>query len=143
MLLFAVAFSPLLGCSGGTEPQPAFIYDTCLRVDDCVEAATRCEELNVEFAGYVYNNAICTTECSAEGPLSLDCSRAYIGRPGSCYPASVAGGADDTLICFEPCDTDVDCLYGFRCLGAIELCGAEVASCPIIPNDALCVPGLP
>jgi hypothetical protein len=130
----------LLGCSGGTEVVP-LLYDACFDLDDCVEGATLCEELAVEFSGLEYVNSICTTECSSEGALSADCSRALIGRFGSCYPSSIAGGIDDTLICFEPCDTDANCLLGFRCLGAIELCGGEVADCPVDPVDAICVPG--
>jgi hypothetical protein len=51
----------------------------------------------------------------------------------------VAGGRDDT-ICFEPCEFDEDCLVGFRCLSATDLCGSE-ASCPVDENDAICVPG--
>lgn len=142
LLAVVVMLSALIGCSGRSDPAPAPIYDTCFSVDDCVESATRCEELSVEFGGFVYENAICTTECATEGPVSPDCSRAYIGRQGSCYPASVAGGIDDTLICFEPCDTDLDCLFGFRCLTAVDLCGADT-SCPIAMNDAICVPGQP
>ncbi len=129
-----------LGCSGPAEVVP-LIYDACFDVTDCIEGATRCEELAVEFAGLEYVNAICTTECVAGGPLSPDCSRALIGRPGSCYPSSVAGGVDDTLVCFEPCDADATCLAGFRCLGASDLCGADAAACPIDPLDTICVPG--
>ena len=140
LLLFVVAVLVLAGC--GSDPPPSPIYNTCGSVEHCVEAATRCEELSVEFGGYVYENAICTTRCAAEGPISPDCSRAYIGRPGSCYPASVAGGIDDTLICFEPCDSDLDCLLGFRCLSAVDLCGAD-PDCPVAPLDAICVPGRP
>ena len=117
------------------------LYDTCFSLEDCVEGATLCEELVVEFSGLEYVNAICTTECAVEGATSPDCSRALIGRFGSCYPSSIAGGIDETLICFEPCDTDADCLLGFRCLGAIDLCGANVSDCPIDPGDAICVPG--
>jgi len=141
LLVFAVALSALAGCQ--SETPPASIYDTCFSVDDCVEAATRCEELSVEFGGSAYENAICTTECAMEGPVSPNCSRAYIGRQGSCYPASVAGGVDDTLVCFEPCDTDIDCLFGFRCLTALDLCGIDSSACPVAPNDAICVPGRP
>jgi hypothetical protein len=129
-----------VGCSGSTTVTP-FIYDACFDIDDCVEAATLCEELAVEFAGFVYSNAICTTECAAEGALSPDCSRALIGRAGSCYPSSIAGGVDDTLVCFEPCDDDTSCLQGFRCLSGLDLCGANAAECPITPGDAICVPG--
>ncbi len=129
----------LLGCSARTEVVP-LLYDACFEVDNCVEAATLCEELAVEFVGQEYRNAICTTECSIEGPTSPDCSRALIGRFGSCYPSSIAGGIDDTLVCFEPCDTDANCLLGFRCLGAGGLCGAA-EPCPIGPLDAICVPG--
>lgn len=116
------------------------LYDACFNLDNCVESATRCEELAVEFVGQEYSNAICTTECTDEGRSSPDCSRALIGRLGSCYPSSVAGGADDTLVCFEPCDTDANCLLGFRCLGAEALCGA-VEPCPVDPLDGICVPG--
>ena len=132
----------LLGCSGGTSVTPA-IYDACFRVEDCVEAATRCEELILEFAGFEYSNAICTTECAVPGPISPDCSRALVGRLGSCYPSSIGGGLDDTPICFEPCDTDASCLQGFRCLGALELCGTTPEACPVDPLDAICVPGPP
>ena len=38
LFVLPAAFSLLLGCSGGTEPQPAFIYDACFTIDDCVEA---------------------------------------------------------------------------------------------------------
>jgi hypothetical protein len=129
-----------LGCSEPADVVP-LIYDACFDVTDCIEAATRCEELAVEFAGLEYINAICTTECFAAGPVSPDCSRALIGRRGSCYPSSVAGGIDDTLICFEPCDTEATCLVGFRCLGADDLCGGNLAACPIDAQDAICVPG--
>ena len=141
LLVLVMTLSALAGCRG--EPPPVAIYDTCFNVNDCVETATRCQELSVEFGGFVYENAICTTECSAEGPVSPNCSRAYIGRQGSCYPASVAGGVDDTLICFEPCDVDLDCLFGFRCLTALDLCGTDPSTCPVAPNDAICVPGQP
>lgn len=130
----------LLGCSGPSEVVP-LIYDACFDVTDCIESATRCEELAVEFAGLEYINAICTTECFATGPVSIDCSRALVGRRGSCYPSRVGGGIDDALVCFEPCDTDESCLFGFRCLGAYDLCGDDAASCPIDPLDAICVPG--
>ncbi|MBW2507330.1 MAG: hypothetical protein JRE81_01740 [Deltaproteobacteria bacterium] len=130
----------LASCSGGTAVVP-LLYDTCFSLEDCVEGATLCEELVVEFSGLEYVNAICTTECAVEGATSPDCSRALIGRFGSCYPSSIAGGIDETLICLEPCDTDADCLLGFRCLGAIDLCGANAFDCPIDPGDAICVPG--
>lgn len=139
-LLLPLLLLPVVAC--GSDPL-APIYNSCFSVDNCVEAATRCEELSVEFSGLVYENAICTTECLVEGPLSSDCSRAYIGRRGSCYPSDVAGGIDDTHICFEPCNTDVDCLLGFRCLGALELCGGTPEACPVDPLDAICVPGPP
>jgi hypothetical protein len=129
-----------VACSGGPETIP-LLYDTCFSLDDCVEGATLCEELVIEFSGLEYVNAICTTECTLEGAASPDCSRALIGRFGSCYPSSVAGGVDDTLICLEPCDTDANCLLGFRCLGAIDLCGADFVNCPVEPGDAICVPG--
>ena len=135
----AFACATLVGCSGGTDFVP-LLYDTCLTVDECVETATRCEGLAVEFAGVEFTNAICTTECASTGPLAADCARAFVGRNGSCYPSRVAGGRGDTLVCFEPCDFDTDCLLGFRCLGAIDLCGAD-ANCPIDPSDAICVPG--
>lgn len=141
-LVGVAAISMLLGCSGRTEVAP-WLYDACFSIDDCIEAATLCEELAVEFAGLEYRNAICTTECATEGPLSPNCSRALIGRPGSCYPSSVAGGIDDTPICFEPCDIDASCLLGFRCLSAVDLCGASPATCPIAQGDAICVPGPP
>ena len=126
-------------CSSSSLP-PSGVYDTCASVDDCVPTATRCEELTVEFSGRLFTNGICTVTCQTAGALSPDCPRSFVARFGSCYPASVAGGLDDTRVCFEPCDTDVDCLFGFRCLGAIELCGASVA-CPVGPVDRICVPG--
>lgn len=139
LLALALGVSFGIGCS---SPDPSFspIYDPCFSVEDCVAAATLCEELAVEFAGFEYRNAICTTTCTAEGPLASDCARAVIGRQGSCYPSELAGGPDQTPICFEPCDVDEDCLPGFRCLGATELCGAD-PTCPIAPTDAICVPG--
>lgn len=137
-VLAAVALL-LAGCSSPSE-FTVLLYDACFRVEDCVETASLCEELAVEFSGVEFSNAICTTECAATGPLAPDCARAVIGRPGSCYPSSVAGGIDDTLVCFEPCDFDTDCLFGFRCLDALDLCGAD-PSCPIGLNDAICVPG--
>lgn len=121
------------------EVPPPVLYDACFTIDDCVEAATLCEELAVEFSGLEYVNAVCTTECSTTGPLSPECSRAFIGRAGSCYPANVAGGSDGT-ICFEPCESDGDCLLGFRCLTATDLCG-RASSCAVDESDAICVPG--
>ena len=116
------------------------IYDTCFTVDNCVSTAELCEELTVDFAGLLHTNAICTVTCTAEGPVSLDCPRAVIGRNGSCYPSNVAGGPDDTLICLDPCDVNGDCLLGFRCLGAVELCPMD-PTCPIAEDDRICVPG--
>ncbi len=131
----------LVGCSDDLQGYLIPVYDACFRVDDCVETATLCEELEVEFGGYSYINAICTLECGTEGILSPDCPRAFVGRFGSCYPSSVAGGIDDTLVCFEPCDFDDDCQTGFRCLTALDLCGADVESCAVDSTDSICVPG--
>jgi len=140
--LVAVLFATSQGC--GSSPSSEFItpvYDACFSVDECVETATLCEELIVEFAGLDYVNSICTLTCVAEGSVSGDCPRAYVGLFGSCYPSSVAGGIDDTLVCFDPCFVDGDCQEGFRCLGAAGLCGAVLDPCPIDENDAICVPG--
>jgi hypothetical protein len=130
----------LFACSSSGSDFVPVIYDTCFQVEDCIETATLCEYLAVEFSGLEYSNAICTTECGTTGPLSPDCARAFIGRAGSCYPSSVAGGIDDTPVCLEPCDFDEDCLFGFRCLSADDLCGTD-PECPIDPDDAVCVPG--
>jgi len=139
-LLAVLVLAPVLGCSSGTDFLIQ-VYDACNTVEDCVETATRCEELAVDFAGFTYVNYVCTLGCEAEGPISADCPRALVGRFGSCYPRSVAGGIDDILVCFDPCDFDEDCLLGFRCLGAVGLCGADLSSCPVDENDAVCVPG--
>lgn len=138
----ALMFATLLGC--GSSPRSEFltpVYDACFTVDDCVETANLCEELSVEFGGFDYINSICTLNCADEGSVSADCPRAYVGLFGSCYPSSVAGGIDDTLVCFDPCFVDGDCQQGFRCLGATALCGAGLDSCPVDENDAICVPG--
>jgi hypothetical protein len=135
----AAAVLIVSACSDDTGYQ-SLVYDSCFSVNDCVEAASLCEELAVEFGGLEYLNAICTRECAEQGPLSLDCPRAYVGRLGSCYPSSVGGGIDDARVCFEPCDFDDDCLVGFRCLSASDLCG-NAEQCPIAPSDAICVPG--
>lgn len=137
----AVLGLPLLlaRCSGSTEVLSG-VYDTCRVVENCVPAATLCEELTVEFGGRLFTNAICTLPCQTAGALSPDCPRSFVARFGSCYPASLAGGIDDVSVCFEPCDFDEDCLFGFRCLGAVELCGS-LASCPVGPQDRICVPG--
>ncbi len=87
-----------LGCSSGIEPSG--VYDTCVTVDDCVPAATLCEELTVEFGGRLFSNAICTLECQTAGALSPDCPRSFVARFGSCYPASLAGGILFLLACF-------------------------------------------
>jgi len=138
--LATVSLSALLGCSNPVE-YSALVYDSCYTLDECVLAATVCEELTVEFGGELWSNAVCTLGCGTEGAVSADCPRALVGRFGSCYPSSVAGGIDDSLICFEPCDFTEDCLSGFRCLDALDLCGADAPSCPIDENDAICVPG--
>jgi len=135
--LFTVA--TLLGCSNQAE-EAVWVYDACYTVDDCVLAATLCEELTVEFVGELWSNSICTLGCETEGAVSPDCPRASVGRFGSCYPSSVAGGIDDTLVCLDPCDFTEDCQYGFRCLDARDLCGADAPSCPIDEGDAICVP---
>jgi hypothetical protein len=140
LLLGAAVASTQLGCSDEAHYQVA-VYDSCGTLEDCVATATFCEELNVDFAGYIYNNAICTLECGIQGTLSPDCPRAWAGRFGSCYPSSAAGGIDDTLVCFEPCDGDGDCQLTFRCLSAGDLCGADLETCPIDPEDSICVPG--
>lgn len=140
LVLGAFVLSMGLACSSRTV-YPTPVYDACYTVDECVETATRCEELSVDFAGFTHINAICTLDCQAEGPVSPDCPRALVGRFGSCYPASTAGGITDNLICFDPCNLDLDCQEGFRCLGAEGLCGADLTSCPIGETDAICVPG--
>lgn len=117
------------------------VYDACFTIDECVETATLCEELAVDFAGFTYANSICTLTCETQGAVSPDCPRAWVGRFGSCYPSSLAGGIDDTLICFDPCDVDEDCQSGFRCLGPGGLCPAGLASCALEERDAICVPG--
>ena len=144
LLAFMVGCSGLVvvhGCSSRGELASSPIYDTCFDLENCVPTAELCEELTVRFAGVPYTNAICTVTCAVERPLALDCPRAFIGRNGSCYPSSVAGGVDDTLICFEPCDVDGDCLCGFRCLEAVDLCPPSGLQCPIADGDAICVPG--
>jgi hypothetical protein len=141
-LLAALILAAVPGC--GSSPRSEFVtpvYDACFDVNECVQSATLCEELSVEFVGFDYINSICTLTCTVEGSVSLDCPRAYVGLFGSCYPSSVAGGINDTLICFDPCFVDGDCQQGFRCLGAASLCGADLASCPVDENDAICVPG--
>jgi hypothetical protein len=140
VLLTMPLMAPTAGCGGSDVDYQFPVYDACYDVYDCIETATLCEELSVDFAGYSYVNAICTLECAAGGALSPDCPRAWVGRWGSCYPSSIAGGIDDTLVCFEPCDDDGDCQSGFRCLRAIDLCGRE-SSCPVDAADAICVPG--
>ena len=129
----------LLGCSTRTEFFSP-VYDACNTVDECVETATLCEELAVDFGGFTYVNAICSLECSTPGSQSPDCPRAFVGRLGGCYPSSVAGGIDDTLVCLEPCDFDGDCQFSCRCLSGQDLCGRG-APCPIEDGDAICVPG--
>jgi hypothetical protein len=126
------------GCSSREYISP--VYDTCFDLGDCVSTAEACEELTVDFAGISYTNAICTDFCEAEGPVSPDCPRAFIGRNGSCYPSFVAGGVDDALVCLEPCDVTGDCLLGFRCLGAEDLCPND-PTCPMAVDDRICVPG--
>jgi hypothetical protein len=138
---WAIVLPILAGCGPEPDYYGFSVYDACYDLYDCVETATRCEELNVDFGGYSYINAICTLECFAAGALSPDCPRAYSGRFGSCYPSSVAGGIDDTLVCFEPCDDDGNCQQGFRCLRAVDLCGRDVATCAVDTGDAICVPG--
>lgn len=138
-ILGTLAVSMWVGCSSGPG-YPSPVYDACFTVDNCVETASLCEELSVDFGGFTYSNAICTLTCETEGPVSPDCPRAYVGLFGSCYPSSVAGGIHDAAICFEPCYVDLDCQLGFRCLGAEGLCGAD-ASCPVNEDDAICVPG--
>jgi hypothetical protein len=101
-----LALVALLGCSN-PPLSPVYdtcydINDTCYDINDCVETATLCEELGVDFGGFTYTNSICTLPCETEGALSPDCPRAWVGRFGSCYPSNVAGGIDDTLICFVP-----------------------------------------
>ncbi len=140
LVLGALALSASIGCSSPTEYQTP-VYDTCYSVENCVATASLCEELSLDFAGFTYSNAICTLACDRGGALSPDCPRGWVGRLGSCYPSSIAGGIDDTSVCLEPCNFDEDCQLGFRCLGAEDLCGGEIATCPIDPTDTICVPG--
>lgn len=140
LLLLAVGCIGLCVVQGCRSDLISQIYETCFDVEDCVLTAELCEELTVDFAGLSYTNAICTVTCATEGPVSRDCPRAYVGRNGSCYPSRIAGGVDDTPICFDPCDSNGDCLPGFRCLGALDLCGAD-PTCPVGETDRICVPG--
>lgn len=130
-----------LGCSN--DPAPGFLsgnYDPCFSINDCELTASRCEELTVDFAGFLYTDGICTVECGVLGARSPDCPRALVGRFGSCYPSNAAGGSSNTPVCFEPCNDTNDCIVGFRCLGDLDLC-AQGEPCPIEPGDAICVPG--
>lgn len=138
LMIGCLGLSALHGCSSRELTSP--IYDTCFNLGNCVPTAELCEELTVDFAGVSYTNAICTVTCAVEGSVAPNCPRAFVGRNGSCYPSSVAGGVDDTLICFEPCDINGDCLLGFRCLGAEDLCSVD-PMCPITEGDRICVPG--
>ncbi len=129
--------------AGCAEP-PVFlseVYDTCFDLDDCAPSATRCEELTIDFAGTEYTNAICTLECQELGSRSADCPRGVVTtRFGSCYPSNAGGGLGSAPVCFEPCDDDLNCLFGFRCLSDVDLCPAE-GECDIDEGDAICVPG--
>lgn len=138
LLSLVVVALAVQGCDDDGFVSP--IYDTCFDINDCVPAAQICEELSVDFAGQFYTNAICTVFCATEGPVSPDCPRAFVGRNGSCYPSEIAGGPNADLVCFEPCDANGDCLLGFRCLGAEDLCPDD-PGCPIIDGDRICVPG--
>ncbi|MEM8610244.1 MAG: hypothetical protein AAGF92_24355 [Myxococcota bacterium] len=142
--LVGVALAALVCVASGCIEDDQFIspvYDTCITVNDCVIAATLCEELSVDFGGQFFTNAICTLECGTVGRESPDCPRTVVlAVPGSCYPSEVGGGPDDLPICFETCEVDGDCLFGFRCLGAAELC-ANDPNCPIVDDDRICVPG--
>lgn len=141
LLAFVIGCLGLSAMEGCRSDYVSEIYGTCFSVDNCVPTAELCEDLTVDFAGVSYTNAICTVHCDVEGPVAPGCPRAYIGRNGSCYPASIAGGVGDTLICFDPCNEDGDCLCGFRCLSALDLCPGSDPPCPIADNDAICVPG--
>ena len=90
-----LALVALLGCSNPPHYLSP-VYDACWVVDDCVETATLCEDLSIDFGGVIHTNGICTLTCETEGALSPDCPRALVGRFGSCYPSSVAGGVDNT-----------------------------------------------
>ena len=128
------------GCSD--EQFVAAIYDSCRDLNDCVPSADRCEELTIDFAGGAFSNNICTVTCETLGELSPDCPRAQVtARFGSCYPADAAGGDNSTPVCFEPCDNDGDCLFGFKCLNDQDLCVPGQEPCAITPGDAICVPG--
>ncbi len=137
-----VLCATLLGAACTDDPEfVSAVYGTCFDIDDCTLAATRCEELIVDFAGAEFENAICTVGCRELGARSADCPRGVVTtRFGSCYPSDAAGGETDMPVCFEPCDRDLDCLVGFRCLSDIDLCPAE-GECDIDPGDSICVPG--
>ena len=115
-------------------------YDPCFSINDCELSSSRCEQLSIDFAGFLYTDGICTVECEIGGARSPDCPRALVGRFGSCYPSNAAGGASSTPICFEPCNDTSDCAFGFRCLGDLDLC-AQGEPCAIELGDAICVPG--
>ncbi|MGB5809785.1 MAG: hypothetical protein WBG86_04590 [Polyangiales bacterium] len=116
------------------------IYDPCSDLGECVPSADLCEDLSIDLAGQPYTESICTVYCSDEGPGSPDCPLAAVGRNGSCYPADLVGGANADPVCFEPCDSNGDCLSGFRCFGADELCPND-PNCPVVDGDRICVPG--
>lgn len=143
LIVAIVGTSISAGTTGCADESTVIIpvYDACFTVDECVETATLCEELAVDFAGFTYSNSICTLTCGSQGSVSPDCPIAWVGRLGSCYPSSLAGGVDDTLICFDPCDLDEDCQSGFRCLGPEGLCPGGFESCALDERDAICVPG--
>jgi len=143
LIMAVVATSTCVEAAGCADQSTLIIpvYDACFSVEECVETATLCEALAVDFAGFTYSNSICTLTCEAQGSVSPSCPIAWVGRLGSCYPSSLAGGIDDQLICFEPCDFDQDCQSGFRCLGPEGLCPGGLASCDLDEGDAICVPG--
>jgi hypothetical protein len=130
-----------LGCSDDSDP--AFLaanYDPCFSLNDCELTSSRCEQLSMDFAGFLYTDGICTVECGVPGARSPDCPRALVGRFGSCYPSTAAGGSQSAPVCFEPCNDTNDCALGFRCLGDLDLC-AQGEPCSIELGDAICVPG--
>jgi hypothetical protein len=110
-LALALAFTA--GCQGDRLP----LYESCGSVDDCDDQADDCFTVAWE-AGR--DGTMCTAYCAEHA----DC-------PGvsACY--ELVGDPSMRRVCYQRCDSDLDCPSDHQCVNA-EMGGGIV--------DAICLP---
>jgi hypothetical protein len=105
-LLALAAATGFLASGCVVESSPQATYEWCDFDSDC-NARDNCVSISVTNpGGFTVTDAMCTHGCLDDS----DCPLSNAGYAGACYEV---GGA--SALCYERCDTDLDCTVGFGC----------------------------